>query len=672
MNTFYNGIHSIEWIETNGLGGYAASTVSGVNTRRYHGILVAAAHPPAGRLVLLARMDEEIHCDDNVFELGSNQYPGTIHPKGFNYIEKFSRKLFPEWIYQLPNGIRLKKTIATVHGENTTLIIYEVLKAEKSFTMYWHPLIAGRDFHAIKRSNDELNRGYEFTSGIFKTKPYMDTPELYISIPGSGIRHDQNWYNNIEYAIEEYRGLEFTEDLFTHGKIYKEVNEGDKFGIIISTINPEGFDALKTFNWERKRREMLISGYDNESICRLVLAADQFIVKRRLHGHSGKTVNGNGATIIAGYHWFGDWGRDTMISLPGLCLSTERFEDAKKILRAFAENISRGMLPNRFPDYEGEEVEYNTVDATLWYFIAIHKYLAATGDKDFVLNELLPVLKEIIDWHFKGTRYNIKANESDGLLSAGEAGQQLTWMDARIGNWVVTPRIGKAVEINALWYNTLIIFADLLQMNGQNRDAEMVKASAEKVKNNFLSVFWNDDKACLYDYVNGEVKDDAVRPNQIFALSLPFPLIDDKEKAESILKIITEKLYTPVGLRSLSPDHPDYKNHYGGDQYHRDSAYHEGTVWSWLIGPYVDALIKVKNERSKARMVIEHFLYHLDEGCIGQISEIFDADAPHHPRGCVAQAWGVAETIRVIKEHSLFAGEETMLSRANKLAEINQ
>jgi len=355
-------------------------------------------------------------------------------------------------------------------------------------------------------------------------------------------------------------------------------------------------------------------------------------------------------TIIAGYHWFTDWSRDTMISLPGLCLSTGRFEDAKKIIAAFAENVSMGMLPNRFQD-NNEPPEYNNVDGTLWYFIAIKKYLAATDDTAFILNRILPVLKEIIDWHFKGTRYNIHVAE-DGLLYAGETGQQLTWMDARIGDWVVTPRMGKPVEIQALWYNALKIFAELLLLNNQPQDAELVELSAAKAKQSFQEKFWYTAGNYLYDNIDeNNTPDISLRPNQLLALSLPYAILDDMGKAKSMLKIVEEKLYTPVGLRSLSPDDERYIPFYGGDQYKRDSSYHQGTVWSWLLGPYVDALMKIKSQKSKVKKIVGDFSYHLTEGCIGTVSEIFDAEAPHYPRGCAAQAWGVAEVLRVIKDY---------------------
>ncbi len=469
---------------------------------------------------------------------------------------------------------------------------------------------------------------------------------------GTTFPQQQDWYYNFDYAIDKYRGQEFTEDLFTYGKLSKELEPGDKFGIVISTEDTSNKNSLELFAKEKARRESLIAplslgeGLGVRQI--LTLAADQFVVKR------GENLK----TIIAGYHWFSDWGRDTMIALPGLCLSTGRFDDAQKILSAFAKSVSQGMLPNRFPDY-GEEPEYNTVDATLWFFIAIKKYLDATGNKKFVLNELLPVLKEIIDWHFKGTRYNIHAN-NDGLLYQGSDGQQLTWMDARVGDWVVTPRIGKAVEINALWYNALMIYADLLKLNNENDAAKIFSTHADKIKNQFTEIYWNEEQQCLYDFIKDDYKNRAVRPNQLFALSLPYTLIEG-EKAELILKTVSEKLYTPVGLRSLSQDNPDYKGTYGGDQWHRDAAYHQGTVWSWLLGPYIDAIIKVKGTdgKAEAKKVIENFTYHFSEHCVGSISEIFDGDAPNAPRGCIAQAWSVGELLRVITDYDLLSEKKS-------------
>jgi predicted glycogen debranching enzyme len=343
-----------------------------------------------------------------------------------------------------------------------------------------------------------------------------------------------------------------------------------------------------------------------------------------------------------------------MISLPCLCLQTGRFEDAKKIIAVFAKSVSLGMLPNRFPD-NNEPPEYNNVDGTLWYFNAVYAYLQTTNDRNFILKEILPVLKDIIESHFKGTRYHIHV-DSDGLLYAGEPGQQLTWMDARIGSRVVTPRMGKPVEVEALWYNALKIFEALLLLNGESESAEKILQKADQAKKSFIEQFWYSEGNYFYDVIDEEgIPDATLRPNQIFALSLPFHLVEGAE-AKSVMDIIRSKLYTPVGLRSISPDDPRYKGHYVGNTFMRDAAYHQGTVWSWLLGPFVEAGMKTAGDAFKpeAVSIIGRFAYHLNEGCIGNVSEIFDADAPHRPRGCVAQAWGVAEILRVIKTYSLF------------------
>lgn len=632
-----------EWLETNGLGGWSSSSIIGCNTRRYHGLLVAAVKPPTERTLLLSKLDETLVLNNERFELGVNDYGDVISPTGNQFLKSFAKELFPQWTYEV-NGVLLKKTIAMIHGENTVVIIYDVLKAAKPFTMELLPLMAGRFYHSMNHAGPQMHWDIDFENGQFHNKPDGEL-DVFINIPGSSYQHTPRWFSNFNYAVEKYRGQEFTEDLFNHGVFSVNLKKGDSLGIIISTNDTTGRDAHELLAKESLRRQLLLNEQpDDETVQQLVLAADQFIVKR---GEDLKTV-------IAGYHWFTDWGRDTMISLPGLCLSTGRFEDAKKILAAFAKVVSRGMLPNRFQD-NGEEPEYNNVDGTLWYFIAVYKYLQATNDKKFVLQEILPVLKDIIDWHYRGTRYNIHVTD-DNLLYAGEEGQQLTWMDARIGTWVVTPRMGLPVEIQALWYNALCIYSELLQLNKEKDAALNFSKKAEQTKASFNQLFRNPAAGYLYDYIDEQgIPNAELRPNQLFAISLPFTLINDAQKATAILKAVEEHLYTAVGLKSLPESDPKYIAVYGGDAWHRDSSYHQGTVWSWLLGPYVDALVKAKSPKTKIKKVIDAFKYHLNEGCIGSVSEIFDADAPHHPRGCIAQAWGVAEVLRVIKEYELYS-----------------
>ena len=642
----------LEWLETNGLGGYASATVAGSNSRRYHGILIAATQPPVGRVVLLSKLDETIVCGEEKFELSSNQYPGSVNPNGYIYLKSFSKEFFPEWIYKLPNGIEIKKTIAAIQGENTTIITYEVIEGDEEVRIELLPLVSGKDFHSMVQSNWDINQYFNFTESVLEVKPYNSIPEIFISVPDSEFFYNPNWYYNFEYNIERNRGSDYIEDLFSYGKISVNIKKGSPIGVIISTENPAGRDALALITKEEERRKRLIAKVESENEKILTLAADQFVVKR------GPYLK----TIIAGYHWFSDWGRDTMIALPGLCLSTGRYDDARKILSAFARSISQGMLPNRFPD-NGEAPEYNTVDATLWFFIAIKKYLEATKDREFVLTEILPIFKEIIHFHLKGTRFNIKSDK-DGFLNQGEEGQQLTWMDAKVGNWVVTPRIGLAVEIIALWYNALMIYAEMLLLNDEKLNAKIYSFQAKRIKDKFLDYFWNEEGQCLYDFVRDGYKDPSVRPNQLFALSLPYTLIEG-EKAKSVLKIVSEKLYTPFGLRSLSQDTPEYRGYYGGNQTERDGAYHQGTVWSWLLGPYVDAILNVKGEKGKAEVekIIENISSHLKDACMGNISEIFDGDAPHTSRGCMAQAWSVGEILRVIKLSKLSVKKKSTLKK---------
>lgn len=632
---------SLEWIETNGLGGYASSTVSGAHSRKYHGLLVASMKPPVERLVVLSKLDETIVLGDQRFELSANQYPGAIHPRGFEYLQSFERDLFPVFYYKT-ESILLKKTIVAVNGENTTLILYEVINASKKFSMELLPLYASKDFHSVSKANDFIGGAYLFTDQVFRTLNYHGCPELFISVPGASFHEQRDWYHHFEYSIEQERGMDFQEDLYTHGRFSIELKRGDKLGILVSTEDPSGKDAFKLFAKEKKRREALVKDYsNNENIKRLTLAADQFIVQR-----------GELSTVIAGYPWFADWGRDTMIALPGLCLSTGRFKEAKQILKTFAESVNEGMLPNRFPDH-GETPEYNTVDATLWFFQAIYQYYNATKDVAFI-KTLLPVLKDIIDWHYKGTRYNIHIDPIDELLYAGQDGVQLTWMDAKVGDWVVTPRKGKAVEINALWYNALRVM-DFLTSEIKGKILSEYKVKADKVFQSFNAQFWNENYECLYDYIDGGYKSDDVRPNQIYALSLPFPVLAG-DKMKKVFYFVREYLLTPRGLRSLGAMSKEYKPYYEGNVWSRDEAYHQGTVWSFLIGPYIDSLIKLEGEKGKteAKQYLTDFFEHLNEAGVGSVSEIFDAEAPHHPRGCFAQAWGVAEVLRTCIQYDLF------------------
>jgi len=458
-------------------------------------------------------------------------------------------------------------------------------------------------------------------------KPFVDV--------GSVVKAG-DWYRNFEYAIERERGFEYQEDLFQPFVMTFDLTNAA--AIVLSTENVSVKDADKLEREEIKRRKKLIStvGSNDEFVSQLVIAADQFLVKR-----------GDGQTVIAGYPWFSDWGRDTMIALPGLTLSTNRPKIAKAIILEFSKHISEGMIPNRFPD-EGEEAEYNTVDATLWYFEAIRAYAAATGDDAFIRKQLYSKLSEIITWHLRETRYNIHV-DTDGLLYAGEPDVQLTWMDAKVGDKVITPRTGKAVEIQALWYNALRIMSDFARRFGHDGDAKKFDSMADLAKLSFNSLFWNEAGQCLYDVVENGTRDASVRPNQIFAVSLAYPILDG-ERAKLVVDKVESELLTKTGLRSLSPQDQEYIPYYVGSPLERDSAYHQGTVWAWLIGAFVDAYRRVYPERKeRVQEIIAGFESHLSAAGLGQISEIFDAEWPHSSRGCPAQAWSVAELLRVMK-----------------------
>jgi predicted glycogen debranching enzyme len=636
----YQKSTSREWLETNGLGGYASGTLSGTNTRSYHGLFVAATHPPVGRNVLLSKLEENIFLNGTSHLLSCNQFPGLVFSSPLSALKKFVQDPFPVFHYEI-GGIEIKKTICFVHNENVLAITYEVLKGADEFTMELKPFIAYRDFHALAKANSGISHDTVFGEGLLCLKPYKDQTPLYIYAENSSFRYAPEWIYNFEYPAEQSRGLNYREDLFMNGQFVLKLKPGARVSIIISTAAPQEKDAFKMIDAEKKRRDSLSAGLPvhNDFTRTLALAADQFLVKR-----------GDLKTIIAGYHWFSDWGRDTMISLPGICLVTGRYEEAKKILKVFAMSLDKGMIPNRFPD-AGETPEYNTVDATLWYFIAIYKYFEYTKDQDFILNEMLPVLEEAIKWHKQGTRYNIHVDPADGLIYSGQHGVQLTWMDAKVGDWVVTPRQGKAVEINALWYNALRIMSEFYGLRKDAAKANELAEEAMNVKNAFLGLFMNTENKSLYDCVDGNDISKKVRPNQLFAISLPFSLVE-QQTAASIIKIVEDELLTPYGLRSLSPKDPDYKGHYGGSQLSRDGAYHQGTVWSWLLGPYLSAKIKTEGKEGIqfAKDFFEIFERHFLEAGIGTVSEIFDGDSPYEPNGCIAQAWGVAEVLRVYIE----------------------
>lgn len=639
---------SREWLETNGIGGFSSSTIVGLNTRRYHGLLTAATKPPVGRLVLLSKLEETLIIDGQGYELPANQYPGTVHPQGFQYQTGFRLDPFPRFTYEI-QGVRVEKSVFMVQGENTTVVQYHIFKTQShaessSYRLEIRPLIAFRDYHSTTHENGALNPHVETESGLTTIRPYEDLPALHFAHDAAAIDTNGFWYRNFQYAVEQERGLDFAEDLFNPCVFTFDLNASASISIIASTERRDVSKADAYCKAELERRELL-SGNPAQANTSLLVntltsAADQFIVARR-----------HRKTVIAGYHWFADWGRDTMIALPGLTLATGNPEIAKSIVSEFSNYVDQGMLPNRFPD-AGETPEYNTVDATLWFFEAVRWLLQYTNDYEFVRGNLYAVLSDIIDWHVKGTRYNIHVDD-DGLLYSGEPGVQLTWMDAKVGDWVVTPRTGKAVEIQALWYNALRLMEQLAVKFGNTEAKRNYGALADKARASFNRMFWNEEAGCLYDVINGDLRDASIRPNQILAVSLTNSMVTSK-KARSILSVVERELVTPRGLRTLSTTDANYIGRYEGDPRSRDGAYHQGTVWPWLMGPYITAYVKTFGEKAGRKFAIEwlsHFQDHLNEACLGQVSEIFDGDAPHSPRGCVAQAWSVAELLRAAVEN---------------------
>ena len=635
-----------EFLETNGLGGFASSTIVGLNTRRYHGLLVAATKPPAGREVLLSKLEETLLIDQHRFDLSANRYPGVIHPRGFEYWKRFRLDPFPVFTYQI-EGIEIEKTVFMIQGENSTVVHYELKKNNhpelpKNLRLEIRPLIAFRDYHSTTHENGAINPAVEERAGLAMLHPYRGLPSLYLAHNAVEFGRTGEWYRNFEYDVERERGLDFSEDLFNPVVLRFDLQQRRPASVIAST-EPRDISLVAEYRQAEialRRAVLASSPLKGSFVQELASAADQYIVSR-----------GDQKTVIAGYHWFSDWGRDTMIALPGLTLTTGKHEVARSILRTFARHVNQGMLPNRFPD-SGETPEYNTVDATLWFFEAARAYLAYTADIEFVRHELYSVFADIISWHARGTRYGMKVDPS-GLLTSGEIGVQLTWMDAKVGDWVVTPRRGKPVEIQALWYNALCVMEDLARTFGDEAGQKRYRTMAALASWSFNRLFWNENTGCLYDVVNGAAPDPAIRPNQILAVSLPYTMLSP-ERARSVTEKVREHLLTPYGLRSLAPTDPQYRGRYAGGPVERDGAYHQGTVWPWLMGPFLTAYIKVHGGDDRARRQAADWLAplqdHLADAGLGHISEIFDGDAPHRPAGCVAQAWSVAEVLRALVE----------------------
>ncbi|MEX0717231.1 MAG: amylo-alpha-1,6-glucosidase [Planctomycetaceae bacterium] len=648
-----------EWLVTNGLGGYSSGTIAGVPTRRYHGLLISALAAPLGRMLLLAHVAERVRLPDGrTVDLGGEERGDeSLSVHGADHLREFRLENgLPVWRFDV-GGVELEKRILMPHEQNTVHVTYRLLSGDGPVRLKLLPAIHYRSHDA----SVDTPLPNEFQLRVYGDR-YEVTPDehrapLRLKILGQrcAFTFERRTLPELLFRIERRRGYQSRGQLWSPGYFRVDLEDGHEASLVASTESWNVIESLPpeaALAVEHERRRRLIRMADSQGDGgmgdELVLAADQFLIQpagRTSDAAWAHAAGDEARTVIAGYHWFTDWGRDTMISLEGLTLCTGRKSEAGYLLRTFAHYVRDGLIPNMFPEGECEGL-YHTADATLWFFHALDRYVAATSDRD-TLRTLLPKMVDIARQHLAGTRFQIGVDPADGLLRQGEEGYQLTWMDAKVGDWVVTPRRGKAVEINALWHNALKLLEGWLREYPEAGSADEFAQHAERTRDSFNERFWYDDGGYLYDLVDGPEGDDpACRPNQIFALSLAHPVLDEP-RWRPVVEAVRERLLTPMGLRSLAPGHPDYKPIYTGDLRARDAAYHQGTVWAWLIGPFIDAWLNVYPDRRRiAREFLEGFDDHLGEACIGSISEIFDADAPYTPRGCCAQAWSVAEVLR--------------------------
>jgi predicted glycogen debranching enzyme len=642
---------SREWLVTNGLGGFASGTAAGTSTRRYHGLLMASLQPPTDRRLLVAGVDETVRYGGTSFPLATNRWlSGDVSPKGYLQMENFHLEgTKPVWRYALADAL-LEKRVWMNQGENTTFVEYTLARRNSPVEIEGKILVSYRDFHATTHGDGWQMKIEPVEKGI-RVVAFDGATPFYLKSASAGFEPRHEWYRDFFLPAERERGLDDHEDRLLAGVFHARLAVGEKLTMVFSTEPQALLDGeqaralqsnhdLKLFQaWQKRHSETVATPADDEPgwLWQLVLAADQFIAKRALPDDP------EGLSVIAGYPWFCDWGRDTMIALPGLALPLGRPEIARKILESFARYVDSGMLPNNFPDRSGTP-QYNTIDAAMWYFEAVRQYFEVTRDLGLV-KKLFPALSGIVDAHVAGTRYNIKVDPADALLYGGSPEVQLTWMDAKIGDWVVTPRIGKPVEINALWINalnTMAKFARLLVRPGEG----YIKLK-EKAEKNFQK-FWNPARNCCFDVIDGSGggADAALRPNQVFAVSLPVSPLT-REQSKGVVDTLGRELLTSFGLRSLGPSEPGYMGRYAGGPRERDSAYHQGTAWAWLLGPYALAHYKVYGDRAAAQSFLEPLGRSIYSAGLGSISEIFGGDAPFPPAGCFAQAWSVAEVLRV-------------------------
>jgi predicted glycogen debranching enzyme len=645
-----------EWLVTNGLGGYASGTVGGACTRRFHGLLIASLRAPLGRAMMFNHLEETLEGPDGLcWKFSGDETGVSLSLPEPDLLEEFVlERGLPVWRFA-KGGIRIEKRVVMPHLQNTTYIVYRLLEGPPGLSLKLRPALHFRPHEGLL--SEDLSTRWEISvtndGGDFEISDGDQYPTLRLSTLGNArLERDVRTVTHRLYRIEKSRGYEYEGGLWSPGVIHIELTPNEECGLIASV---EAWPVVKALSFadclaaEMARRERLLSiagrAASDDFAAQLVLAADQFLIHPHTRSADEARVRAAGdepRTVIAGYHWFTDWGRDTMISLEGLTLVTGRWREAGNLLRTFASYIRDGLIPNLFPEGEHGGL-YHTADATMWFFHAVWRYQQITNDRETVRG-LIPKLVDIVEHHLHGTNFNIHVDPADGLLSQGAEGYQLTWMDAKVGDWVVTPRRGKAVEINALWYNALRIVEQLLVEAGDDATARRMDGHARRARDSFNRRFWYEDGQYLYDIV--DPYDPALRPNQIFSVSLDFPVLDES-RWHRVLDVVKDALLTPVGLRTLARTHPDYKPKYDGDLRARDAAYHQGTVWAWLIGPFIDAWMKVHpTDRATALHFLDAFREHLGDACIGTISEVFDAEPPYHPRGCAAQAWSVAEVLR--------------------------
>lgn len=634
---------NLEWLETNGRGGFSSGTVAGANTRRYHSLLLVARKPPSDRVVLVNHLEEWVEVDGQTIPLSTNLYPGAVHPEGYKVCMSFTADPWPTWTYYCA-GIGIQREIICAKGRDLVLVRWCMDKEPQSpVTLRVRPMLSGRDYHSTHHENMGLDNNHSEDDRVVAWQPYHDLPTIHAFHHKGGYRHEPHWFRQVQYPVEQQRGLDYAEDWWSPGEFTFHLATEQEATLVFTSENIEHLDVQTLVVAEKKRRARIKDAAPGGDPLahQLWRAAESYLSER-----------GPQQTVIAGYPWFTDWGRDAFISLPGLCLITGRHSIAWQVIESFAAHISEGMVPNRFPDL-GEQPEYNTIDASLWFVHAVDRYLTYSHDSRRVRTIAWPAVKKILDGYRNGTRYGIRMDQ-DGLVAGGVDGVQLTWMDAKVGDWVVTPRHGKPVEVQALWIRALSVGESLAIRFGETTYARHCQQDRNRAAESFRQRFWYADGGYLYDVIDGPGgNDSSLRPNQLYALSLNEELLS-KEQAESMLRVVEAELLTPFGLRTLSVRDFRYRGHYDGGVVERDGAYHQGTVWPFLLGPFVTAWVKVHGGKSaarkQARKFFEGLAAHLKEACLGHVSEIFDGDAPHNPRGCFAQAWSVAEPLRALVE----------------------